>query len=57
MGASLLNSHEHYGGYAAHYLGESPRSITARHYAAPSPELFDKILGWLGDQLGFPTAR
>lgn len=51
-GASILNAHENYGGYAIHYLGESPRTIKDKHYAAPSVELFDTIIKWLGGQFG-----
>jgi integrase len=56
-GASTLNAHEHYGRYANHYLGESPRSIKDKHYAEPSVVLFDTILKWLGEQFGFKTSR
>jgi integrase len=50
--ASILNSHEHFGRYASHFLGHTPSGTTAKYYAAPSPELFDRILAWLGEQYG-----
>ena len=51
--ASLIESQAQYGRYKSHFLGHSPRSIADRHYAAPSPELFDEIVNWLGKQYGF----
>lgn len=56
-GASTLESHEYYGRYTIHYLGESPRSIKDKHYAEPSVDLFDTILNWLGKQFGFEAKR
>ena len=50
--ATIIESHEHYGRYVGHFLGHAPRSLADRHYAAPSPELFDKIVLWLGKQYG-----
>jgi integrase len=50
--ATLLESHELYGRYKGHFLGHAPRSLAEKHYAAPSNELFDVIIGWLGDQYG-----
>jgi hypothetical protein len=50
--ATLIESHELYGRYKHHFLGHSPRSIADRHYAAPSSDLFDVIVAWLGDQYG-----
>lgn len=51
--AAILESHEHYGRYVVHFLGQSPRGVAARHYAPPSKVLFDEILAWLGRQYGF----
>jgi integrase len=48
--ASLIESHKEYGRYKSHFLGHSPRTIADRHYAAPSVELFDQIVRWLGEQ-------
>ena len=50
--ATVIESHEHYGRYVGHFLGHAPRSLADKHYAAPSHELFDKIITWLGDQYG-----
>jgi integrase len=53
VGATILESHPQYGRYKVHYLGQSPRTIADRNYAAPSKELFDKIILWLrGQTLG-----
>ncbi len=46
--ATHIEAHREYGRYKTHFLGLSPRSIADRHYAAPSKELFDEILMWLG---------
>jgi integrase len=51
--ASLIESHREYGRYKDHFLGHSPRGMANRHYAAPSVELFDEIVKWLGKQYGF----
>jgi integrase len=51
--ASLIESHREYGRYKDHFLGHSPRGMANRHYAAPSVELFDEIVAWLGKQYGF----
>jgi integrase len=50
--ATLIESHEHYGRYVGHFLGHAPRSLADRHYAAPSRDLFDKIIMWLGENYG-----
>jgi integrase len=54
--ASLIESHAEYGRYKSHFLGHSPRSVADRHYAAPSPELFDRVVAWLGEKYGFCSA-
>lgn len=54
--ASLLDSHEYWGRYAAHFLGHSPRSIADRHYVRPSVEQFDRAVIWLGEQYGYQAA-
>ncbi len=51
ISATLLESHPIYGRYKGHFLGHSPKSIADKHYAAPSPELFDQAVGWLRDQI------
>lgn len=53
--ASLLDSHEHWGRYASHFLGHSPRSIADKHYVRPSVEQFDRAVIWLGEQYGYQT--
>jgi len=50
--STLLAGHEVYGRYTTYFLGNSPRSITERHYAIPSQVLFDKAIAWLGGQYG-----
>ncbi len=52
LGASLLESHPVYGRFVPHFLGHSPRTVSARHYTIPSQELFDEAVAWLGRQLG-----
>lgn len=52
-GATMIERHPVYGRYKSHYLGHSPKSVADKHYAAPSPELFDEIMAWLGTQFGF----
>lgn len=51
ISATIIESHESYGRYTSHFLGHSPKSVKDRHYAAPSAELFDTILGWLRGRL------
>ena len=50
--ATLIESHEMYGRYTGHFLGHAPGTIAERHYAAPSLDLFDRIVSWLGEQYG-----
>jgi integrase len=50
--ATRLESHPEYGRYVSHFLGHSPIGTAARNYAAPSDELFDTIITWLGSQYG-----
>lgn len=47
IGAAEIETHEHFGRYKIHFLGHSPKSIVDKHYAPPSPELFDQIMLWL----------
>ena len=51
--ATLIENHEHFGRYVPHYLGHVPQGVAARHYSAPSIDLFDRIVAWLGQQYGF----
>jgi integrase len=51
--SSLLDSHDHYGRFETHFLGQSPRGVAAISYVAPSVELFDRIVGWLGVEYRF----
>ena len=37
--------------YTGHFLGHAPSSLAERHYAAPSKELFDLAITWLGHQM------
>ena len=50
--ATMIESHELFGRYTGHFLGHAPSSLAERHYAAPSRELFDKVVNWLGNQFG-----
>ncbi len=52
MSATLLESHETYGRVTALFLGHAPRSMKDRHYAAPSQELLDSAVLWIGKQMG-----
>jgi integrase len=51
--ATKIESHREYGRYVSHFLGHSPRTIKDRHYSAPSQELFDEIVEWLGAWFGY----
>lgn len=51
--SSLIGNNPKYARYAEYFLGESPRTITDKHYVAPSPEQFDECLDWLGQTYGF----
>ena len=51
IAATLLENHPVYGRYVPHFLGHSPKSIAAKHYASPSQNLFDQAIQWLHDQL------
>lgn len=48
--ASILETHETFGRYAAHFLGHAPQSISERHYVKPSEEQFNRAIEWLGQQ-------
>jgi len=52
LGATLLDGHKDYGRFKSYFLGHSPRTVADKHYAAPSRELFDEAVLWLGRQLG-----
>lgn len=52
-GSSKLDDHETYGRYVIHFLGQSPRTVAAKHYITPSQERFDDAVAWLGKQFGF----
>ncbi len=47
---SLLQSKPEFAMVAFHFLGHSPRGMALRHYIAPSQEVFDKAVMWLGTQ-------
>lgn len=47
IGASLLESHEHYGRYKTHFLAQRPTTIADKHYAAPDADLFNTIMTWM----------
>jgi integrase len=50
--ATLIESHPSYGRFKGQFLGHAPNTLAEKHYAAPSSELFDKIVTWLGKQYG-----
>jgi integrase len=50
--ATLIGGSEKYGRFTQHFLGHSPRTIADRHYVAPSQELFDEAVKWLGERYG-----
>jgi integrase len=50
--ATLLESHPTYGRLTSLFLGHAPATVKERHYAAPSQELLDEAVTWLGQQLG-----
>ena len=45
--ASLLGEHPHYKFYATHFLADSPRHMTEKHYVKPSDAEFFEALHWL----------
>jgi integrase len=45
--ASLLGEHPHYKFYATHFLADSPRHMTEKHYVKPSDAEFFEALDWL----------
>ncbi|MHB1424797.1 MAG: tyrosine-type recombinase/integrase [Gemmataceae bacterium] len=51
ISATWLEKDGVYGRYVSHFLGHSPRGIAAKHYSAPSQELFDQALTWLRGQV------
>ena len=51
--ATMLESHPIYGRFTSYFLGHAPQSMKDKHYAAPSQELFDEAVSWLGQQFGF----
>lgn len=51
ISATMIESHELYGRYKSHFLGHSPKSLADKNYAAPSGELFDRIMSWLHGHL------
>ena len=48
--ATLLGGSEKYGRHAELLLGHSPRSIADKHHVAPSQDLVDAAVTWLGGQ-------
>lgn len=53
ISATMLDNHEVYGRFALYFLAHSPKSIKDKHYVAPSQQLFDKAIDWLGTQFGY----
>lgn len=55
VAATLLESHPTYGRYVDYFLGHAPNTIKDKHYASPSPELFNQAMAWLREQI-FPAS-
>jgi len=55
IGATIIGDEKEkgWGRYVGHYLGHSPKTLADIHYTPPSDELFDEIVRYVGDQLGF----
>jgi hypothetical protein len=49
--ASLLGEHPQYKYYATHFLADSPKHMTEKHYVKPSDEEFFKALEWLRERI------
>jgi integrase len=49
--ASLLGEHPHYKFYATHFLADSPKHMTEKHYVRPSDAEFFEALDWLRGQI------
>ncbi|RUL89420.1 tyrosine-type recombinase/integrase [Tautonia sociabilis] len=49
--ASLLGEHPQYKYYATHFLADSPRHMTEKHYVKPSEAEFIEALEWLRGRL------
>jgi hypothetical protein len=49
--ASLLGQHPLFKYYATHFLADSPRHMTEKHYVTPSDEEFFLSLDWLRSQI------
>jgi hypothetical protein len=49
--ASLLSEYAQFKFYATHFLADSPKHMTEKHYAKPSETEFFEALTWLGDKL------
>ena len=53
ISATMLESHKEYGRYVSYFLGHSPKTLKDMHYAAPSQDIFDEAMDWLGKQYGY----
>jgi integrase len=49
--ASLLGQHPQFKFYATHFLADSPKHMTEKHYVKPSDEEFFLALDWLRGQI------
>ena len=49
ISATLLEADTDYNrpSYIDHFLGQSPKGLAAKHYAAPSQELFDQMVDYI----------
>jgi integrase len=50
--ATRLRANPRFADLRHHFLGESARNISDRHYAAVDPSLFREAVAWLGQQYG-----
>ena len=49
--ASLLGEHPQFKFYANHFLADSPKHMTEKHYVKPSDAEFFEALDWLRGRL------
>lgn len=49
--ATILGEHPHYKYYTTHFLADSPRHMTEKHYVKPSDAEFFEALDWLRGQI------
>jgi integrase len=50
--ATAITSNPKFARYAEYFLGDTPQSVTDRHYARPDEDAFRECCKWLGEHLG-----